>query len=139
MNKKNTIIITSIVVLIVIIIGIIFINNNLNNKDNKQINVITKKLKKIGELYYTNYYYQNAEDFIKSKAFDENGITISITNLEAYNNATTDTEFKKYFNDEFIKIVNDNNCNSDKSVVTIFPKDPYSVKNYNVEVSLICK
>jgi hypothetical protein len=139
LTKKNIIICAcSLLALIIIIVGIIFLIPR--EKNNEKL--LNQELEKVGRYYYENYYYVSAanSDELSKKAdylsnFTNTGLKISLSNLLRYNNTLSDdvknkTEFKNSETNEA--------CDMDKSMVTIYPKEPFTKGDYQISIYLDC-
>ena len=81
--------------------------------------------------FYENYYYdQVGSEFVKGHA--ENGIKIDIANLARINNSDSQAILEEFKNSA------GENCDSTKSKVTIYPKDPYGKTDYELKIDLEC-
>ena len=134
-SKKKFIIIGSIIagiillaVLIILCITVFF------NKEG----ITTKKVKSMGEDYYTNYLYdtlskdRKKEDLNKILAkYAGIGIKINLETLEKYSSGKYKEEIKNLKS-------NKKACDKKNTMVIIYPEEPYNKTNYRVEVELDC-
>ena len=127
-TKKNIIIASSILVFLILLLSIILCLVNPRN-------VATRKMKKMGKEYYTEYFYKVLSDGRKDSEvkeilsrYKDTGIKINIRNLSQY----SDGKFKKE-TDSLDK------CNKEKTMVIIYPKKGYKKNNYKVKVELVCE
>jgi hypothetical protein len=97
---------------------------------------LEKKLNKMTKSFYEDYYYdivadeQGNEDNIAVylSKYAEKGLKISFDSLKAYYDnigGMNYTEFK--------------DCDENKTIVTIYPKSPYTKTDYSLKVKLSCK
>lgn len=132
-NKKDHIIISSLLsgIFVMILIGIIFIPNSKasNNTEDKILN--------LSNTFYKDYYYKQLIDAYDNEKlvlflsyYSDIGIKVDLENLKLY--ASLDN--KNISDLDFI-----NNCNSKKSYVIFYPKEPYEVDDYKTEIILDCK
>ena len=133
LTKKNIIIGSSILlVIILIVVGIsLFIYF-------KPKNVLNRKMKKMGEEYYTNYLYdvlkegREEQEFKKIlKKYTDNGIKVNLDTLSTYK----DGVYKNDINDKFL---NKYKCSEKNTKVIIYPKNPYNIGDFKAEVQLEC-
>lgn len=134
-SKKKFIIIGSIIagvillaVLIILCITVFF------NKER----ITTKKVKSMGEDYYTNYLYdtlskdRKKEDLNKILAkYAGIGIKINLETLEKYSSG----KYKEEINN--LKS-NKKACDKKNTMVIIYPEEPYNKTNYRAEIELDC-
>lgn len=127
-TKKNIIIASSILIFLILVLVIILCLVNPRN-------VATRKMKKMGKEYYTEYFYKVLSDGRKDSEvkeilsrYKDTGIKINIRNLSQY----SDGKFKKE-TDSLDK------CNKEKTKVIIYPKKGYKKNNYKVKVELVCE
>lgn len=137
-NKKLIIISgTIIIILVVILLLMLFLNNDKAKSNEKEL---IKTLELMGGAYYEEFYYPQCGDTDKKRAefiqkFKDTGITTTIDNLK--------------LTKERVKVVKDNidnlknsitekECDLKNSKVQIVPKEPYGVKDYEVNVTLVC-
>ena len=134
-SKKKFIIIGSIIagvillaVLIILCITVFF------NKER----ITTKKVKSMGEDYYTNYLYdtlskgRKKEDLNKILAkYAGIGIKINLETLEKYSSGKYKNEIKNLKSKKKA-------CDKNNTKVTIYPEEPYNKTDYRVEVELDC-
>ena len=73
----------------------------------------------IAKFYEEDYFVST--DIEDIKGFKETGVTVNLESLERL----VDKKF-------------DINCNLEKSTITIYPKEPFSKKDYRVEFNLEC-
>ena len=136
-NKKITLVVVGAIAVVGLIIALVCIFG----KDKvSEEEMLTKELEKIGRDYYENYYYAsaaNSEDLKDKKEYLQNfssvGLKINLENLQRYNNTLKDKNKTKFENTEKKK-----KCNAEKSMVTIYPTDPYGKKDYKISVYLDC-
>ena len=133
-NKKNTVIVLSCVGVLVLIAGIIGITYSLSNNDEKKL---TSELEMIGRHFYEDFYYtQIGSDESERTSFLSKysaiGIKVDLENL-ARTLDNKDEELAKFVNSKTKE-----QCNTTNSKVTIYPKDPYGQKDYEIQVVIDC-
>ena len=138
-NRKKSIgIICGIVaIIIVIVVAVLFINGIFNNKNKKLEKELTNRLEELGRSFYENYYYiQVGKDdasrieFVKRHAKDS--IRTDLANIARINSSEQQNilnEFKNAYGES---------CNASGTRVAIYPKEPYGVRDYDIEVTLDC-
>ena len=132
-NRKKTIIAA---VAVVAVVGAVVVILTLGKPfGNNQIKRWKRQLNdRMGELaknFYENYYYdQVGSEFVKGHA--ENGIKIDIANLARINNSDSQAILEEFKNTA------GEDCDSTKSKVTIYPKDPYGKTDYELKIDLEC-
>ena len=130
-NKVKTIgIICGIVAIIVLVILVIV--NPFVSADKKHQKQLETRLKEIAKDYYENRYYNTiGKDDEARKAFvkeyAKHGIIMDLANI-----ARANPEEEKNILNEF------DGCDTQESLIKIYPKEPYGSTNYNVEVELKC-
>ena len=130
-NKVKTIgVICGIVAIIVLVILVIV--NPFTSSDKKHQKQLETRLKEIAKDFYENHYYntigkddEQRKSFVKEVA--NYGIIMDLANIARTNTEQEDSILKEF-----------DGCDPDKSLVKIYPKDPYGVSNYTVEVELVC-
>lgn len=129
--KDKKILIISIIVIIAILV-LIFLSFN-NKKSNNSVNKGNKEsldtiLTNLGKNFYEEHYYNKLDDKSKLANFQESGLNISLTSLNVI----------MPIPDEVNNKLKSKKCDMDKSKILIYPKDPYSVNDYNIKVELTC-
>lgn len=125
-NKRTLIIVGAIVLLVGIIIGIICLTKFGAGKQERVLKEYTKE-------FYSYYYDENNKDN-KAKEylaqFKENGLSISLGNMEVYLNVIggAEKDFKVF-----------DKCDVDKTYVNIFPQEPYTKTSFKMETHLSCE
>ena len=137
-NKGKLLIVLAIIVVVVgsiVLVTKLIGKNKVSEKEN-----LTTQLENIGRNYYENYYYVSAgnteEENGKEKYlsnFATVGLKINLENLLRYNNTLKDKNETKFVNSK-----TNENCNYEKSMVTIYPKSPYGKTDYTINVYLDC-
>ena len=139
--KKKTIIILSIVfVLILLIISFIIIKNNSQESEKDYVSEFTK----IGEEAYSKYYYQvllkdkKSEEEVKAfvKKYEKIGLSFNLSTLKGF---AVNMDKEEYLNliNEFLD--KNRSCNEEKTMVVIYPKDPYLNTDFTSEIKLNCE
>lgn len=134
-NKKRNI---ALVLLIIVIILLGFFSvlyfKNLNKKsENDYISEFTK----MGEEFYSNYYYRvistdKTDEQVKEylSKFNTLGLKIDLNELEKYND-----EYKNVIEN----FTNDYKyCKKDETMIIIYPKEPYSNSDYELNIKMDC-
>lgn len=132
-NKKNLMIIggIAVVAIIIVVLLVCFVFKGDKEKEMSP-ETLENKLEKMGAKFYEENYYPGvkAEGKVESLAsFKDNGIKVNITNLELL--VTIDQDVKN-------KLEKDK-CNSDETKIIFYPKNPYGVEDYTMEVELSCE
>lgn len=127
MKKKSIIAIVAIVLLALIIVGIILLTKVFGKPNREQ------ELIKLTKDFYGYYYKEVAktndvEKFLKG--YKDTGLKINLANIETY------LDGQKGENGDYSVF---NNCDIDKTSVTIYPKSPYGKKDIEIKVNLECK
>ena len=130
-DKKLFIAIGSVLILIVLVFVVVKCINNPKVKT-------TKKIKQMGEAFYTEYYYKELSKNKSKKElstllskFSENGIRISINNLSVFNSGIYKKDIEAF--------KNDSKCDGKKTKVIIYPKKPYGKNDFKVDAELSCE
>jgi len=92
-----------------------------------QKTLLENELLEIGKYFYEDYYYKNITNpktFVAG--FKDVGIKIDLLNLANL------PKYKEKIDKDF------KNCDSKETKVTIFPKAPYGVTNYDITINLSC-
>lgn len=124
-SKKNIIIV--IAAILVIILVLLFVTRTAR---------LEKGLENLGSDFYRSYYKTNekSKDSKSLKSFlsdfKEIGIKVSLTNLEKYNSKG---------NKRIIKKLKKLECDKTNTKVTIYPKSPYGINDFEIKVNLSCK
>lgn len=140
-NKGRTVALILLIV-VLIILGFLSVNFFKNLKDDnsktlKDEDMVTT-LTLMGEQLYSEYYYKeesrgkSSEEMVEYlKKYETVGLKFDLTQLEKYND-----DYKKTIK-KFIK--ENNNCKKDETMVIIYPKSPYTNKDFISEISLNCE
>ncbi len=136
-KRNKLILIGSIALGLIIVFIVIFCIANRNNKTLEE--KLSEKLTKMGEEFYTNFYY---DEFTKDKSeeeiaeslskFEEIGVKINLDNLLRYDNGKNQNEADTFKNEE------GEACNLNNTKAIIYPKSPYGKRDYTIEVQLDC-
>lgn len=139
-KQHKALAISAIVAIVAIIISLIVtinLTNNKNKQEENNENELKELLKELGSKYYEEFYYVLAGKDDKSRKefiskYNETGITTTLDNISKSVNDIEDkiSEFKNSKTEE--------TCDKEKTIVKIIPKEPYGVKDYELEVALIC-
>ena len=120
MKKRNLLLIFLIVFFVIAFaIGIVIMINGRKNNDDKddgkaQINQL------ITSFYEGDYYVST--DFDEIVNLTNDGLTMRLSDLEEMTKKTLDID-----------------CNKETSTITIYPKEPFEIKDYKVVYNLDCK
>lgn len=115
MKKKNIIIVIGIILFVFgIVLGVNVVKRNIEDKKTKN------KITAIAENFYEETYYITSNKNLL-KTFSNIGITISLEELVEFEEANIN-DYKKY--------------DTSKTIITIYPKEPYEKKDYIVEIEL---
>lgn len=118
-SKKQIIFVSSIILFLLILIFLYLFYPKIK---------VENPLKKLGKEYYENYYYIQLDDSYELRKeflsnYKDSGLKINLNTLRNYK----DISSKRY-----------KNCNWDKTMIIVYPEEPYKVNNYRVEVELDC-
>ena len=139
-NKK--IIGIGLAVVIVVVVGIIIALKVTKKEEVSEKDRLTKELETLGKKYYEDYYYPSSgnseeenskEKYLKN--FESVGLKINLENLQRYNNTLSKSDKVKV---DFTNKDKNKKCDAEKSMVTIYPTDPYGKKDYKISVYLDC-
>lgn len=128
-NKKELLIIIGVVVILVGIILFVLINTDGEKK-------LKDKLETLATDYYENNYYDkiSSDEATRKQIlekFASTGFTINLNSLSRYEQFTEQVK-------EFVNSETDEECDKEKTTITIYPKDPYGKEDYEVKVNLVC-
>ena len=136
LNKKKIFIIGGVVLaLILLIVGLVILVPKFTYNQEKEL---TKELKDLGKSFYEDYYYNGLAKTDEEKIefvsrYKDLGIKVSLSNAARVKVNETDEILKKFVNKK-----TGEDCDADSSMITIFPKEPYGVKDYSINVNLVC-
>ena len=139
-NKK--ILAIALVVLVVVALGIVVALKVGKKEEVSEKDRITKELETLGKKYYEDYYYVSSgnseeenskEKYLKN--FESVGLKINLENLLRYNNTLSKSDKVKV---NFTNKDKNKKCDYEKSMVTIYPKEPYGKKDYKISVYVDC-
>ncbi len=130
-KKLGIIIGAAVIVVAALVIGIVLYFGRSNEK------VLTANLTKLGEQFYTEFYYPSQEksqedvkEFVKK--FEKTGIKVNLENIAKVSKVDQDL-VKSMVNNKTKK-----ECDKTASYVIIYPEKPYGKTDYKVEVNLDC-
>lgn len=136
-NRPKSIGVICVVLALIIAIVLLIIFNPFLNENEKIKKQLEARLEELGRDYYENYFYdqfgkdeQSKKEFVKGYA--QHGIKIDLENLaRRYTKESSNiiAEFKNASGEA---------CDTKNSKVSIYPKEPYTNKDYEIEVSLEC-
>lgn len=126
-------------IVIVIALGIVVVKNVGKNNLTEEER-IKQSIEKIARKYYEDLYYPDigSTDDIEQKKgflnyFTLNGIRFHLKNIVNYKN-----EINYNDNVEYKNPVTNEDCDLDKTIITITPKEPFGKTDYTISVSLEC-
>lgn len=133
-SKKNIAIIAGVVVGIIIlgiVIAILF------SRDSQE-KVLMTRMEELGKEFYEKFYYPiqgttDEEKIAFAKKYETLGIKVSLDNLARY-----DYENKDEILEEFVNNKTKEYCDKTNSQVIIYPKEPYDISSYTIDVILEC-
>lgn len=135
-NKKMIQICAISVGLIVVLVVVLFLTKGIRLSQEEKLN---KSLTKMGEEFYTEFYYSEisknkssseVSEFLSK--FKDVGIKVNLDNLSRYNDNANEDEIANFKND------NGTECNKTNTRAVIYPKSPYGKKDYTIKVELDC-
>ena len=130
-NRVKTISVIAGVVVVLVVVLVFGLGKTFAKPDKKQEKQLNDKMTELAKNFYENYYFdQVGSDFVKGHA--ENGIKIDLANLARINNSDSQSVLNEFKNSE------GEACDTTKSKVTIFPKDPYGKTDYELKIELEC-
>lgn len=118
MKNKKILIIIAVLIILGLATGIIVVKLNSGKTKEKGYKDKIKTL--VADFYETDYYLSTQLDTIKE--IKDIGVSVTLENLEIMMDKKLDV-----------------NCDKEKSYVTIFPEEPFKVKDYKIEYHLDCK
>ena len=129
-ENKKTIIISLLVIVIIIVFSILnfFFNKNKSKLDVESV------VESFAQIYYEDSYYSNVKEFygdayVEKLQIDENhGIRLTLRDIV---NKFEDVDAANFYDDGIY-------CNFLKTYAIIYPKSPYEVKDYEIEVVTSC-
>lgn len=136
-KKKKMIQICAIAVgLIIVFIVVLFLTRGIRLSQEEKLN---KSLTKMGEEFYTEFYYSEiskdktsteVSEFLSK--FQDVGIKVSLDNLSRYNDNANEDEIANFKNEDGTE------CNKTNTRAVIYPKSPYGKNDYTIKVELDC-
>ena len=141
MKKKNTIIPWILLIICIMMLGFlsyIFFYNLKNSSKNVSKTDFKTELTKMGETIYKDYYYEitkidKTDEQLKEflGKFKDIGLQFNLVELSKYSDEN---------NEKITNFINSNkSCSREDTMVLIYPKDPYSKNDFNLEVKIDCK
>lgn len=122
--------------LVLIFIIVLLLTSGLRASKEKKLE---NNLISLGKQFYTEFYYDQTQasnqdrsmaDYLKT--FKEMGIGVSLNTLSTYSDNVDEEIIKSFEN------VNGKACDKEKTMVVIYPKEPYGKNDYNIEAKLEC-
>ena len=140
MKRKNTIIPWILLIICIMILGFlsyIFFYNLKNPTIKVSQNDFKEDLTKMGETIYKDYYYEitkvdKTDEQLKEflGKFKDIGLQFNLVELSKF----SDDNVEKINN-----FINSNkSCSKENTMVIIYPKEPYSKTDFNLEVKIDC-
>ena len=138
--KNNKILVGSVVggLLVVIIATIVVINITKPKVGTKDF--LSTSLEALGRKYYEECYYPsvaNSDDVNEKKDFLQNfssvGLRVSLDNLLRYNETLENKDNTEYKNKK-----KNEDCDRNKTMIIIYPKEGYGSKDYDIKIELVC-
>lgn len=136
-KKKKMIQICAIAVgLIIVFIVVLFLTRGIRLSQEEKLN---KSLTKMGEEFYTEFYYSEiskdktsteVSEFLSK--FQDVGIKVNLDNLSRYNDNANEDEIANFKNEDGTE------CNKTNTRAVIYPKSPYGKNDYTIKVELDC-
>ena len=137
MKKKIVIILLIVSIIILGFLSFIFIKNLRTEKD------YVSEITKIGSEAYSEYYYKimkvdkSDNDLVAYlKKYEISGLKFDLESLKGYAINTEKTEYYNLIN-EFLEKYK--KCNENKSMVIIYPKEPYKNTDFKSEIKFNCE
>ena len=134
MNKKYIIVGILISILVIGLVAFVLFNKY---RKQKEEDYLYNQLNRVVKEYYKDYYYNtlgNNDDIRKTNAekFKSVGIKISLNDLSKYKSDNSEI-LNKFKNSQ-----TNANCDYDKTIITIYPIDPYGNENIRVDSNIVC-
>ena len=162
LNKGIKVLIFFVIILIVLVscfFAVFMLSNDkettkTNNKETTTTKTIASykdyKVLELGEVFYETFYWpscgEGGNDKRKEilKQINDVGITISLDNIIRY--AVTTAEYSDLYSGMSVTDKSDSmvkesfsNYNTQETKVIIYPKEPYGVKDYTIELNIVNK
>ena len=131
------------IILIIIIIALmafaIVVTKSVKDKKMREENKLYSTLNQVATDFYKDYYYKvvlGSDDesrLHKAKYLKEVGINISLRELAKYKINDEDSilsQFKNYKTHD--------NCDYDKTRISIYPQEPYGESDIRIESNIVC-
>lgn len=151
-NDNKVIQIIAIVIVLAAVLGIVlFLTRDARLSQEEKLE---KSLTKMGEKFYTDFYYveisknktsQEVSEFLSK--YQDVGIKVNLDTLARYDDGLTeddkdaknDKDKKSTNEDEIAKFKNDDKeCDKTKTRAVIYPKSPYGKNDYSIKAELDC-
>ncbi|MBQ9024053.1 MAG: hypothetical protein IJ105_02390 [Bacilli bacterium] len=139
MKKRKPIIAVCLLIIFLMILGFlsyIFFYNIKNPGVNKD--EFSNELTKMGETIYKDYYYEvtkidkSDEELTNFLAkFKDIGLSFNLVELSKYSDENKES-INKF-------LISNKKCSKEKTMVVIYPKEPYTKTDFNTEVKLDCE
>lgn len=136
-KKKKMIQICAISVgLIIVFVVVLFLVKGISFSKEDKLN---KSLTKMGEKFYTEFYYSEisknktsteVSEFLSK--FQDVGIKVNLDNLSRYNDNANEDEIANFKNEDGTE------CNKTNTRAVIYPTSPYGKNDYTIKVELDC-
>jgi len=130
-NKKNLLIIGGIALAVILIVVLVIVLSGGKNKEMSP-ETLENKLEKMGVKFYEKHYYPGVKEegqIGKLANFVDGGINVTITNMELI--VALDDDVKQQLEKD--------KCDFDKTRIIYYPKQPFGLKDYTMELELSCE
>ena len=133
LNKNS--IIGIVVIILIIIIAVVIINpfksdNKNSGKNSKDGSDIKAELEKMGKKYYEKTFYPLLNgNFEILDLYKDSGLSNTLTTLSDVVSIDEDLG----------KVLAEKKCDYEKTLVIIYPKEPFSKNDYTIDVKLSCE
>ncbi len=132
----------ALVVVVIVIVGVTLLFGKSHALPNQK-EVLENRLKELAKEFYEVHYYPNLVSSTTKKPmtdeekkefaqkFKDTGITLDLSGLARLYGEQKDSILEEFKN-------GDKACNYDNTKVVIYPKDPYAINSYEIDVKLDC-
>lgn len=138
-KKKLAMIIGGIIIIIMIVIAIVLLSGKVEAKSTEDR--LKENLEELGREFYEDLYYPNTKNGDEEKraefleGFKDQGLKFDIDNLSRYEYKTEETQGKL---ETFKNDKTGEECDKHQSKAIIYPTAPYGLKDYRIEIILVC-
>ncbi len=128
-----------IIIIIVLMLFTIMVTKSVKAKKMREENKLYTTLNQVATDFYKDYYYKivlgsdEESRLHKAEYLKEVGINISLRELAKYKINDEDSilsQFKNYKTHE--------NCDYDKTKISIYPQEPYGESDIRIETNIVC-